>query len=576
MFSVILLIILLSSSFYFNLQAVSAQKQPILAEVINSVLSNIQPVPSPWSVIYGQVFGYENQSVYDDAIVQALAGSDYQDVIFIARLAELNNYSSQIINDTVRTALETMPMCGSLPETYFWTDAPPSFILYDRYMVNAYRYAQELNVPGWNITQAYSDFVSAYQKPPTNSRYGEMLWINPQSNFSKSYSGRYYDEHAETLDMFLEFAQAGINDSIHYANDTWVNTQSHWNGNYYGYNDFSNSMVECEMGNFAQIISEYRNFNGDIPYFDRVINDLQYTLLDNGFNSDGWGTVGVLKHADGNSQLRLSETLGALIALQMLCPYFTHGDQVNFKDMLDNAQAWIGLTNSGLFDTNTYAFRTLDDAGIGYSDDASLIGAMELFLYGVLPDTGHLAINASEERFNDYRTCFPVSQWKFDYENRTIRIPIVQGNLSFIFGSEKVTQNFPANGVYDIHFTDDWNAITSIVKIEDVNVNESPIPPSSVSINPSNSTNPEQNNETTPVSIPCEENNSAISVSPSPTPYNQSYPTPNAKSTSGLPDILVQTYSAVVVASIVVGCTSILYVYVKRKRTMPSSAPILS
>ena len=296
-----------------------------------------------WNTIYGQVFGLENASVFDSAIQLALNQNDYTDVIFIARLAELNNYTSQVIDDCVVSALENIPMCGSLPVTYAAAGGiPDSFLVYDRYMVNAYRYAQELGVPGWNITQAYLDFVNAYLSPPQRSVSGEMLWINPEQNFAESYTSRYYDEHAETLDMFLEFAQNGVNDAINYADDAWLNTQSHWNGQYYGYSD-SEMEVECEMGNFAQVIAEYQNYRGAIPYFDRVVDDLQFKLLSAQYNSPAWGETGVVKHADTNPQLRLEETMGALTALQMLYPDFSSPMQSNFQQMLSNGAAWQGL-----------------------------------------------------------------------------------------------------------------------------------------------------------------------------------------------------------------------------------------
>jgi hypothetical protein len=106
-------------------------------------LLNIRETNSSWNVIYGQVFGLENRSVFDEAISQALSQNGYQDVIFIARLAELNNYSSQTINSTVEAALQNMPRAGSLPATF-----NNAFLTDDRYMINAYRYAQELGVPG--------------------------------------------------------------------------------------------------------------------------------------------------------------------------------------------------------------------------------------------------------------------------------------------------------------------------------------------------------------------------------------------------------------------------------------------
>lgn len=222
------------------------------------------------------------------------------------------------------------------------------------------------------------------------------------------------------------------------------------------------------MGNFAQVIAEYRNSRGDIPYFNQVIEDLENTLLTNEYNSRAWGGTGVIKHADGNPQKRLGETMGNLIALQMLYPYFSEGNQTNFQNML--SPGWQGLLNSSLYHNGQFSFMDIDGNGTpgSYNDEASLLGAMTLFLYGVVPQTGSLAINASNERYQDYHTCFQTSQWQFNYTNHSIRLPIDKGNLTFIFGSQNVTGDFPEDGVYDIQFSSDWNSITSTTKIETI------------------------------------------------------------------------------------------------------------
>jgi hypothetical protein len=477
--ALIITVLVASSFIMIRIPLVKANEEN-LAGIINNVTNNIQNMDSPWSVTYSQIFGLRGQSVFDDAVLNALSQNNYQDVIFIARLAEINGYSSQIINSSVITVLQNFPMVGSLPKTFsksfFGMD---SFLLYDRYMVNAYRYARELNISGWDINQAYIDFATEYMKPPKNSYFGEMLLINPQKSYSESYSSRYYDEHAETLSMLLEFAINGADSNItingnqfnitSLIDDAWLNTQSHWNSAIYGYNS-ADGGVECEMGNFAQIIAEYRNYRGNIPYFNRVINDLENKLLIDKFNSAGWGTIGVIEHADGFPEFRLGETMGALIALQMLYPYFSLEMQTNFRDMLDNGQAWRGLIGSSLFNNSQFQFNSYMLDILEYGNDASNLGAMILFLYGIIPDTGYLAINASEEYYNDQRTCFPVSQWKFDYSNKMIRISVMQGNLSFIFGTQQISQNFPLNGIYDVYFSDDWNSILSITQI--VNITE--------------------------------------------------------------------------------------------------------
>jgi hypothetical protein len=528
------LVILLCSPLFLNFQTVHAQEtqeESTLAEVIGAVAKNIQTTDSAWNAIFGQIFHLENQTVFDNAIQQVLSNNRYPEVIFVARLAELNNYSSPIIDNCTKTALRNIAMCGSFPVTASGPGGINCFSVYDRYMVNAYRYAQKLNVSGWNINQAYQDFSQAYLKTPTNSHSGEMLWISPQNNFAESFSSRYYDEHAQTLGVFLEFANCGISDSMSYADDAWLNLQTHWNGNYYIYADTS-AQVECEMGNFAQIIAQYRNSRGEIPYFKDVVGDLECTLLSAGFNSSGWGTTAIIKHADGNSQLRLGETLGAVTSLQMLYPNFTSSMQANFRDML--TVSWQGLVNSSLYNSTTNQFRSSDTYGdIDLSDQTSLQALMLLFLYGIIPDTGYLAINASNERYQDYQTCFNTSQWKFDWANSSIRIPVMQGNLTFIFGTQNVNQNFTSNGVYDIQFRNDWNIIDSVTKVADINgttlepVTLEPIkrpPPTSAS-----TASPQPT--VTPTATP------SPTATPTPTPTVEPQPTPTNQSATSTPNI---------------------------------------
>jgi len=70
------LMLLLSSPFCVNFQAVDAQDRT-LAEVINDVASNIQTHSSSWNVIYDQIFCRQNASVFDKAIIEALNSYDY-------------------------------------------------------------------------------------------------------------------------------------------------------------------------------------------------------------------------------------------------------------------------------------------------------------------------------------------------------------------------------------------------------------------------------------------------------------------------------------------------------------------
>ena len=360
------------------------------------------------------------------------------------------------IDKYVRETLENMPKCGSLPAIN-----AGGFFIPNSYMLYCYRYAKTANVAGWNITQGFQQFAHAYLNKPFNSLYGEMLWIGPEPNSAESFLSRYYDEQAGTLNCFLTFALLGEKEAIQFADDVWLNIQNTlWNGAFYRYYPQDENFTECEMGNFAQIIAHYQNSRGTLPYFDRVVTDLKNKLLIYQFNSPGWGAVGVLKHADSNHQLRLQETLSAVATLQMLYPYFEQSEQNNFNQMIAG-NCWRGVISSSLF--SDHQFREVSDGS--YANDATLQGCILLFLDGIIPNTSNLMVTPDNEVYQDSLTNFPTSQWSFNYQNQTIKIPVTQGNLSLIFGSQPVYATFPSNGIYTIKFSSNWNQIQSINKV---------------------------------------------------------------------------------------------------------------
>jgi archaellin len=572
--SILLLVALLASSVFLCMQGARAQQQPqTLADTINQVVSNINlaNVSPQWGCVYSQIFGLANDSVFDTLIQEAVNQSDWQDAVWVATLAELNGYSSQIINSSLVTTLENMPMTGNLPIT---DNSTGTFLMYDRYMINAYRYAEELNVSGWNTYQAFMELASVG---------GAMLYSNGEG------MNRYYDEFAETIEVFLEFALNSnnstiINEANTFMANLWIQTQSLWNGQYYNYRASEVNSVECEVGNFAMVIAEYADENGSVPNFNRVILDLEYKLLAEGFNSPAWanydnshyidnGTssyylndtvsyAGVLQHATSNAQLRLGETLGAITSLQMLYPYFASGMQSNFRAELQTA--WQGLVNSPLYSDGEFSWLAwpIQPYEASFSDDASLLGAMTLFIDGIVPGTGYLAINASNERYQDYQTCFPTSEWQFNYVNQTIRIPVTAGTLSFIFGSQEVTQNFSSNGVYDIQFSNSWNSIVLATKVADLNV--------TVLQNIGDVTlQPTPAPTTTPTTTPTPTETASPSPSPTPTLNTTPKPTATVTPTHGSPADIGKLWfiAALAAPSTLLLCAIAFYVKKKKRHT---------
>ena len=452
-----------------SFRSASALEPDTLAETLDYVVNNVNwTYGNSWTSNWAMILASRGESAFDEAITADIDRGDFIDALYVARLAELNGYYSETILNATQTALQQIVMCGSLPITanaknYGDPDLDNSgcYSVYHRFALWGYKYAEGFSLSDkWNVTQAFSDFAEAYDGLPTGSASGEMLWCDPQENWARSYSTRYYDEHAETLSVFLKFAEHGVPNASAYADRAWSGVQAHWNTQYGYYGYTGNTNVECEMGNFAQIISEYKALKGGtIQYWDRVIQDLNYKLLANSWSSPGWARPGVIVHAQTNQQLRLWETMGALIALQGLFPDFTPAMKAAWAGMLmGSSPAWQGLNASDLNAGGYFRGRSGDEP----SNDATACAAATLFLYGIVPITGSLAIPSREEFYNDLRTPFVASDFMFDYGNRKIRIPLNAGEITFVYGSIPVSHNFTSDGVYDIEFTSDWNQIKSI------------------------------------------------------------------------------------------------------------------
>ncbi len=439
-----------------------------LADAINSTVNHVDwNAGDSWTTNWAVILANQGPAAFDNAMAQDINRGDYIDALFVARLAQLSGYGSEVIFQGTQTALEQMAMCGSLPITanahgYGDPDKANSgcYLVYHRFALWGYQYAGTYGLgEKWNATQAFTSFSNAYDKRPSGSASGEMLWCDPQENWAASYSSRYYDEHAETLSVFLKLAEQGVPEAMVYADKVWTGVQGHWSGQYFGYT--GTSTVECEMGNFAQVIAEYKDQKGGvIPYWDRVISDLNYKLLASRWSSPGWANPGVIVHAKGlNSELRLMETMGAVIALQTQYPHFISAMKTNWQSMLmGSSPAWQGLMASAL-NRDGY-FRGTSTSS--QSNDATVCAAATLFLEGIVPVTGSLNIPNREEYYNDLRTPFSIQDFKFDYANRSITVPLNAGQVTFIYGAVPVSYNFPSNGVYTIQFSSDWNAITAV------------------------------------------------------------------------------------------------------------------
>ena len=413
-----------------------------LADAINSCILNW--TTDATTAKFAMVFKALPLNYYDTLIQQYASSSDWIDVLRVKRFSEVDGYDSPTIEQATNQALINIPMLENLPLTSS-IDGSPYYDVYDRFVLNAYRYAEQYDLTQkWNATAAYQELLATYQAADQPS-----LGYNPTNLTTFQWTPRYYDESAETMDTFLKLDG---NDA-----DLWNYIQNHyWTGSIYGYN--GPNQYECEVGFFAIVIGNYYVATaGNLTNFDRVYIDLYNKLLAQGWSSVGWGVPGVLRHAESNPQLRLENTLGAIQALQA---YVGTSDwEPAFVDLLSGSdQAYSALLASSLYSDGR--FKGASDGS--FSDSATAEGMMAFFLEGVIPNTGSLAMPLDEEGYQDVCDMSPASLFGFDYANTTIHIPVNPGELKFQFGTQVVSCVFPSAGIYQVDFGSNWNSIISV------------------------------------------------------------------------------------------------------------------
>jgi hypothetical protein len=396
------------------------------------------------------MFGKIAPNAYDSMIQSYASQANWLQVIKLKRLSEIDGYSSAIIDQKTKEALTGFLMRKHVPDT--GSMGVHGWGVYWRFMTNAYRYASEWNYETikWDQQQAYQELLQCYQlnKP--------SLIYDPVTNTVFQWDPRYYDESAQTLDSLVKLG-GGDGGLWNYINDRF------WKGNYYSYQASGN--IECEVGGFNLVIAHYHAAIGySLPNFERCMTDLDTKLLVNGWNSPLWSHY-VIVHATSNPQLRLGETLAAYEALHAFSAVFDSTLKGRYVQLLTgNPTAWQGLLQSGLYVNGRFSF----DLGGTPTDGTTSIGLAILFLQGIVPNTGSLAIPLNEEQYGGWEFGLPATHFKFDYNNRQIRIPVFAGQLKFLYGSTSAIANFPSDGIYEVTFTNDWNTVQSVNKISNL------------------------------------------------------------------------------------------------------------
>jgi len=407
-----------------------------LADTINNC--RVDSFADPVTIHFAATMGTTSLQQYDSVVF-----SNAYDCFYAKTLADIDGYTSSSLDSKVKSALTSMPMIGNMPRTYqsYW-------LVYDRYMINAYRWSQQWNIETakWNETQAAEEAINCYHKA------GRAL-LGLDLDRGWQYGNRYYDENGQTLDIMNKLGSSS--DALAIWN--YLNS-AHWNGQIYAYTPGGG--FECEVGPFAMLIGYYHATNPTIPYFDRISLDLYNKMLKNGWSSPAWSSSpGVMKHASTNPEKRLENTLDGFTALQAYyCLGSTDYKQAFQSLLTDSPKAWEALVSSPLYSSGKFSWRE----GQSVSDAATASGMMLLLLEGVVPDTGCLAIPLNEWRYQDQATMLPYTHFRFDYSSRRIRIPVFAGSIKFQFGTSVANATFTSNGIYEVQFSSDWNNVIGV------------------------------------------------------------------------------------------------------------------
>ncbi len=414
-------------------------------------------------------------------MIDILPSSNWNTILYWYAVVDKYNIENQT---TIERALDSSAMMANgLPAETTDSNGKPCFLIYDRYLMYGYFWANKYGYDQnkWNLTAAYANYDTAINYSQTNSGV-PPLWIYGD-NSAKSYSGRYYDETAQSLDGYLEFYKFGITQALGRAEDLWNFANSHyWNGLYYGYTGV-NGLYECESGGFDQIIWKLQYYDPAISNTQNLLTDINTRYLNSLWNSPQWLDY-VVQHANSNPQRRLENTQIDWQSIIAAYPLLSSSSQTNIQELLEgtaygitnnnniNMPAWSLLSNSaaGLYDSTTGLYRIHSDALP--NDSATILAANLLMEMGIIQTTASLATPLEELHYEYNYNLIDKDLYAMDLGTNSIKISIMApGNLTFIYGSTPLNCNFPMKGVWNITFSSDWNSITNVNFIGQLPVN---------------------------------------------------------------------------------------------------------
>ncbi len=457
--------------FTYGQTAVFSTQQTGSASAISSLESSVEEHGgwnSSLQTIYdGIALGQTTVSQLQNAVDSiSITSTNAAETVFYWYF-ELSKFGVAINATTIEAALNEvtmLPNISGLPDDYNNNNVSPnvaSFLVYNRYDLYAYQWAVQLGyeTSKWNLQAAYTVFnngVNAYGKP--------VLCVGSDGKgWGINYGPRYYDECAETIDMYLTFWLLGIPSALTQAEYWWNWTNANlWDGDFYKY-AYQWNTFECEAGGFYQIIWKLYNYDPTILNVTNLFTDMETRFLSQGWNSPQWAEF-VVQHAADNNQKRLKNTIISWASLLGFYGNMTSSMQSQVQALLDGtagpAPAWNLTMQSSLYDNSTGMFRMY--SGVSSSVEATADAAVLIMLLSTVPVNGSLAVPLEDCVYEDPNSIIDGGISNINLATGTVTVSVAEpGTFMSMFGTDIFEYDLNSSGIWQLTFDSDWNSITN-------------------------------------------------------------------------------------------------------------------
>ncbi|MGQ9624777.1 MAG: DUF2341 domain-containing protein [Candidatus Bathycorpusculaceae bacterium] len=331
----------------------------------------------------------------------------------------------------------------------------------------------------WNITKAYENFKWAVEHA------SKPIVLDVYANNSVITYGRFYDEGAQTIDVFLEFYNMGITSALIDAVNTWIWINNNlWAGDHYWYRTDWHDW-ECESGGFLQIALKLRYYYPTLGNISRVTTDMVNRYLHSGWLSPQW-TYGstpyyaVIHHNPSNSERRLKNTLMAWASILGNYYDLSSEDMANVTNLIvgydgyDPAWKLLLNTTNGLYSETYGLFKdaSTEPDSFWYSHparwQASGWAAALLIMLAINQVTGAIAMPIHEFYYEEVLNIIDHDLFNINLTSRTLRIAIRRPGVIQFLWNNTCSHNFTDVGLFDVVFDSNWNSVSSATKVGDL------------------------------------------------------------------------------------------------------------